>query len=197
MAECELPGDGFLGEPVNALTSLSFLVAGAIVVRRERVRWVGYALMATGAGSFLDHGPMPPGSTWAHDVSLAWLLLVVAGLGRQWETFTRLPGLLALAVSLAIFPAVAIPVEILLTVAAVGLHLSRGFELRTIAAMLMLGAVALFGRLGSGGGPLCDPDSLWQPHGVWHIGAAAIVAWWVLGLEVPLRWNDAPADGTR
>lgn len=195
MAECELNSDGFLGQPVNSLTTVAFVVVGIIVARKQRVRWVGYGLVATGVGSFLDHGPMPSGSTWAHDVSLAWLILVIAGLGRSWENLTRLPGLATLGVLFGFAPGAAIPVELGLTGLAVFLHLSRESSRRTFAALVLLGAIGVFGRLGSGGGPLCDPDSLIQPHGFWHLGSAAVVAWWVLGLEPGLRWPDAPTDG--
>ena len=43
----------------------------------------------------------------------------------------------------------------------------------TIGALAVLGLAAVIGRLGATGGPLCDPDSLLQPHGFWHVAAAA------------------------
>ncbi|HLF43892.1 MAG TPA: hypothetical protein VJA46_10265, partial [Acidimicrobiia bacterium] len=77
-ADCESIGVGLLRQPVNSLTTLAFAVAGIVVMTRRPERlWVGIALIATGIGSFLFHGPMPGGSEWAHDVTLAWLLLVV------------------------------------------------------------------------------------------------------------------------
>jgi len=47
----------------------------------------------------------------------------------------------------------------------------------TIAPILLVGAAGLYGRLGATGGPLCDPNSLLQPHAVWHLAAATGVAW--------------------
>jgi hypothetical protein len=54
--------------------------------------------------------------------------------------------------------------------------------------------VAIFGRLGDTGGPLCDADSLFQPHGVWHIGAAVAVGWWAMGVPTPdpVRVDEEP-----
>ena len=39
---------------------------------------------------------------------------------------------------------------------------------------------AVVGRLGATGGPLCDPGSWLQPHGLWHISAAAALGWWAV-----------------
>ncbi|HEX6286434.1 MAG TPA: hypothetical protein VFZ80_03035 [Acidimicrobiia bacterium] len=50
---------------------------------------------------------------------------------------------------------------------------------------LLLAVVAIVGRLGATGNPLCDPDSLLQPHGLWHIGSATAVAWWALNHGKP------------
>jgi hypothetical protein len=49
-----------------------------------------------------------------------------------------------------------------------------------LGPLALLAVVAVIGRLGATGGPLCDPDSLWQPHGLWHVGAAVVVVWWAL-----------------
>ncbi|MGH8948332.1 MAG: hypothetical protein ACRDXF_05675, partial [Acidimicrobiia bacterium] len=59
-----------------------------------------------------------------------------------------------------------------------------------LAPLLLLAVVAVFGRLGATGGPLCDPGSLLQPHAVWHLGSALAVAWWALarvGTQSPRR----------
>lgn len=38
--------------------------------------------------------------------------------------------------------------------------------------------------------PLCEPDSIWQGHGFWHLGAAAAVTFMVLhvGRNLALTW---------
>jgi hypothetical protein len=180
-ADCEAIAAGFLGQPVNALTTFGFVVAGALIMaRRPQRRWVGIALVSTGIGSFLFHGPMPPWNEWAHDVTLTWLLVVVAGSGTRVERYTRIPALLAIGALFAIAPTVADPIGVGVTIVAVASVL-RGRNYTALPPLLLLAAVAVFGRLGATGGPLCDPSSLFQPHGVWHLGAALAVAWWALG----------------
>ncbi|REK24568.1 MAG: hypothetical protein DWQ40_01510 [Actinobacteria bacterium] len=182
-SDCELITSTFLGQPVNTLTTIAFVAAGLIVARRPRLRWVGIALIATGVGSFLFHGPMPPGSQWAHDVTLDWLLLIIAGLGSPWERLTRLPGFALIGLLLWAVPGAADLLAVVLTAAGVVIHLFWHRSPRTITALLVLGGLAVFGRLGSTNGPFCDPESLLQPHGLWHLGAAVVVAWWVLGID--------------
>jgi len=177
-ADCEAIASGFLGQPINALSTIAFLVAGAwLVWQRSRTRWIGIALMATGAGSFLFHGPMPAGNEWAHDVSLAWLLALIAAVGTRWKGLSRIPLLLVLAAVMAFAPIAADPIAVVLSVVAVGSILWRERSSATIAPILLVGAAGLYGRLGATGGPLCDPNSLLQPHAVWHLAAATGVAW--------------------
>lgn len=183
--DCELIGPGFLGQPVNALTALVFVfvVVGLWVMRRSPARWIGFGMIATGVGSFLFHGPMPTGSEWAHDVSLAWLILLIAGTGQSWERWTHLPGLAVLGVLFAVAPGVADPVAVALVVVAAIFQVRRDPR-STLILLGAVGALGILGRLGATGGPLCDPDSLLQPHGLWHVGAAVMVAWWALRQEV-------------
>jgi hypothetical protein len=193
-ADCEAIGSGFLGQPVNALTTIAFLIAGGLVlVRRPERRWVGISLIATGLGSFLFHGPMPPASEWAHDVTLTWLIVVVAGAGTRAERFTRLPALLVIGALFAVAPSLADPIAVAAAIVAV-VSVLRGRDYSALPPLLLLAAVAVYGRLGATGGPLCDPDSLFQPHGVWHIGAAVAVAWWAIGVPTPgrVRVDEAP-----
>lgn len=181
LADCESVLGGLWGQPVNTATTVALIAGGAVLaIRAPRMRWVGYALAATGAGSFLFHGPMPPGSQWAHDVTLAWVLLVMATWDTPAERAGRLPGLALLAVAFAIAPAAGDPVSAILAVAAVGRLLARDRSIGTLGPAALAGTTALVGRLGATGGPLCNPDSLLQPHALWHLGAAAAVTWWGL-----------------
>ena len=177
-ADCEAIASGFLGQPINALSTIAFLVAGAwLVWQRSRTRWIGIALMATGVGSFLFHGPMPSGNEWAHDVSLAWLLALIAGFGTRWKGLSRVPALLVLTAVMAFAPMAADPIAVLLSVFAVASILWRERSWATIGPLLLVGAAGVYGKLGATGGPLCDPASIWQPHAVWHIVAATGVVW--------------------
>jgi hypothetical protein len=180
-ADCESIGSGLLRQPVNSLTTFAFILAGIIVVfRRPERRWVGIAMVATGIGSFLFHGPMPGGSEWAHDVSLAWLLLVVAADGSRWEGWSRIPGLAGIAVVFGLFPLAADPISVALTIVALISVLRGDRSAATWAAVSVLAVSGLVGRLGATNWPWCDPDSTVQLHGLWHLGAAAAVTTWAL-----------------
>ena len=184
-ADCEAIGQGLLGQPTNSITTFAFVAAGIWLITRADRRWVGLALIATGFGSFLFHGPMSLGAEWAHDVTLGWLLLVVAGTGTKWEVLTHLPGLLALAALFAVFPAAADPVAVTIAVVAVVIRIRLDRSTHTWGALSLLAVTALIGRLGATGWPLCDPNSLLQTHGLWHLGAAGAVVWWATASASP------------
>lgn len=191
---CELIGDGFLGQPANAISSLALVAGGVLLITRPRVRWIGIALAGAGIGSFLSHGPMPLYSDWVHDVSLGWLLLVVAATGTRWERQARWIPLPVLGLALALVPAVAEPAGVALAVLAVGSVLMRDRSARTLAPLGLLAVAGLIGRLGDTGGPLCDPTSLLQPHALWHLGAAAALTWWgTTFVPLPLGGGKVPA----
>jgi hypothetical protein len=178
-ADCEAISAGFLGQPVNSLTTIAFLVAGIwTFARRQERRWIGVGLIATGVGSFLFHGPMPPGNEWAHDVSLAWLIVLIAASDTRWQGLSRLPALAVLGLTFWWLPDIADPVAVALTVVAVISLLTRDRSFSTWAPLALLSFVGIVGRLGSSQGPWCDPDSVLQTHGLWHVGAAVAVAWW-------------------
>lgn len=177
-ADCEAIASGFLGQPVNAVSTFAFFVVGLWVWwRYPHARWIGIGLIATGIGSFLFHGPMPSGNEWAHDVGLAWLLAVIAGVGTTWERWTRLPALILLGAVIALFPAVADPLAVVLSLVAVASVLWRDRSRATIGPLLVAVIAGIYGRLGATGGPLCDPGSSWQPHAVWHVAAATAIFW--------------------
>jgi hypothetical protein len=92
---CERFGDGFVGQPANAATSLAFVVAGLAVLagggasrsgakrglpgRGDGRRWTYAGLVvAVGVGSLVQHGPHPAWQAYAHDLPLASLLAFVA-----------------------------------------------------------------------------------------------------------------------
>src|SRR5690606_37390505 len=148
VADCERILEGFWGQPVNALTSLGFSLAGAWLIRRrpER-RMVGIALIGVGLGSFLFHGPMPPGAQWAHDVTLGWLLVVV-GLDAIGRIRYAWPALAILGLVIAVAPGLADPLAVAGTIFVVGAFLFRPGWRTSIPPLLLLGLAAVAGRLG-------------------------------------------------
>lgn len=175
-ADCELFTHPFFGQPVNSLSTIAFIIAGAVIFRVARLRWVAAGLVSTGVGSFLFHGPAIPLSEWAHDVTLAWLLLLIASLGTRFGRMSRLPGLAGLGVLFFFLPGLADPMAVVLTVLALARVMGVDRSHGTIALLGGLGVIAILGRLGATGGPLCSPESLWQWHGLWHVASAAITA---------------------
>lgn len=126
--DCELIREGLIGQPVNAWSSLAFVLAALSIVRQHRLG--AGALLLTGIGSFLFHST---DSAWnlVHDAGL--VLLVAVTLWAAWR--------------------------------------SRGSP-----SYVGIGALAVgFGLwlASRSGGPLCDPDSLFQAHALWHLLAAA------------------------
>lgn len=120
---------------------------------------------------------MPPWGEFAHDISilltLIWVLLVETKRTHLW------PFGFALAGAASVAPAVADPAQAALAVAmlaAVALpRQQRALRLQAVAILALGGAV---GTLSRTGGPLCNPDSLWQGHGFWHLAAAISLAIW-------------------
>lgn len=78
-SDCEALHDGWLAQPVNTLSSVAYVVAGAYVLRRggPGTSTLAVALAAVGVGSVLYHGPMPPGAELAHDGSILALAVAV------------------------------------------------------------------------------------------------------------------------
>ena len=184
LADCEKIVGDLIGQPINTLTTLAFVIGGLIVIRVRRGRlWIGIGLIATGLGSFLFHGPMPTGAEWAHDVSLAWLIVLVGTEGTRYEKASRLPALATLGTVFALFPQVADPVAVLLAVVAVTTLLIRDRSKATLGPLGLIAIAAILGRLGATDGPWCYPDSVWQWHGLWHVAAAGAVTWWAVSAK--------------
>lgn len=176
--DCETIGPGLFAQPVNSTTSLVLVAAGLYLGMRAGSRWLGIALAATGIGSFLFHGPLAPGGDWPHDVTLAWLTFMTAAHAVGWGDRFALPALATLGVLLAVVPGTADVVTVGLVVVTAVMTLRRHLGAATLLPLVLLAAAAAVGRLGSSNGPWCDPASLMQTHGVWHVGAAAAVIWW-------------------
>lgn len=148
-SDCERVADGLLAQPVNAITSLGFVLAGGVIIaralrapqRRVEPLVFGASVVAMGLGSALYHGPQPSHADVVHDLSILAVLSQVA----FHEVRYRLRGR---------------PAD------------PKAF--RVALASLGLGAVAFV--LGRTSSPLCDPDSPMQLHGVWHLLVALSLA---------------------
>jgi hypothetical protein len=145
-SDCEALRDGWLGQPINAVSSMAYVLAGAYLLR-ERGRVVpAVALAAVGVGSALYHGPMPPGADLVHNGSLVGLSAVVVG--KAWRRRLRRPPTIAVAAA-----ATAVAINLLTRT---GAPLCRpDSALQGHAAWHALTAVALAAWLGR---PATRPD---------------------------------------
>jgi hypothetical protein len=190
--DCELFGDGFFGQPANSVTSLALVAVGVGVIASarsgERQRLVyGLLITATGAGSAIFHGPAPGWADPVHDLPLVALLAFVAVDAVSDLLGRRLPAVwwLAASVSAVALGEIGEPVrwgtQAAIATVAIGASLLRFRarpEIRAIilTALLLLGTGALIGTLSRSNGPLCDPESIFQGHAVWHLMAALALA---------------------
>ena len=178
-ADCERILDSWWGQPVNTSTSFAFIVAGVLVWWRRRELIPSGLIAGVGFGSIAFHGPMPSWGEFLHDLSivltLVWVVLVETR-RLHWWLFG-----IALATALAVTPAVADPAQAVLafaTVTVIAIVPER--RPKRLAALAILGGGALIGTLARTGGPLCEPYSIWQGHGLWHVAAATSLALWAL-----------------
>lgn len=198
--DCERLRSGLIGQPANAVSAVAFLAAAGwllVQVRRRpaaprRYQWFAAVVAANGVGSGLYHGPGWPGSGWCHDVAAIAVPVFVAvdGLGglRRWNdrTIARV-GLTATAVTGAGVLARPVTNPAMLTAVAAAVLAEAALARRpagragrrarvVVVAALAAGSTAYL--LGRTGGPLCRPDSLLQPHALWHLLTAVAMAAW-------------------
>lgn len=167
--DCEALRGGWLGQPVNTLTSAGYVAVGAWLGARsarlpcdQRPGAAAYAglVALTGIGSVAYHGPQFPGAQMLHDVPI----IAASAVGA------------------------AVPLSRL----ARGREALPGWSTRSGVAIGACGALGLVAyAAGRTGSPLCRPRSLLQPHGVWHLATAALIGLWGSVIWSP----ETPADG--
>jgi hypothetical protein len=218
-ADCERLIDGFLAQPVNALSSLAFVLVGVwvpVVVRRRpgaqtAIAWAfGIGLVLVGIGSVAFHGPGGTTADWVHDGSItALLVLIVAleiGYRAGWSAPQVVAGWVVSATALVavagIWPGVGdrlnAPLGLFGVLSVVGprlgLRRTRRPDRRSkpvLIGLAMLGMGAIIMLLSRTGGPLCVPDGLVQGHAIWHVLAAT-----GLGLYAASGFESAHTSAT-
>lgn len=197
--DCEAIAGGVIGQPVNALSSLAYAAIGIWVLTRVRHThpdrpWgpmiFGIALLSVSFGSVVFHGPMPGWALLAHDLSNAAAVLFIV----VYDLFVLRPGWApgmavagyfvsvgALGILFAAVPTSSVPVTAAFVVAAVALEYlvyradrRAGFAHRRTLVLygaigIVLAVAATAYLLGQTGGELCDPNSPFQLHGLWHV----------------------------
>ena len=194
---------GFLGQPANAVSSLSFVAVGAgiLVTRgwpariRDRRTVFGLLVVGIGVGSFIQHGPHPDWQAYAHDLPLAATLAFVAAdamsdlRGRELSERWWLVPSVAMVPVVAVGPSASTAAQAALASAAIGLSLLRvrkrpALRATVIAALATAAAGAVLGRL-LDRTAVHQSAGLIQGHALWHVLAAAAL------------WQLVPAVGAR
>jgi len=207
--DCEALGGGALAQPVNAITSLSYVIVGAVIAAsaartgRERPSSFVYAacLAAVGLGSVAFHGPQTSGSQVMHDLPILITALFVlnhdVAVIRQtrrhvWWTFGA-AAVIATGISVISTEATAVLTGVVIVgvliaevvidrrgLREIDRRRQRQAQVAIIAVAAVAGASWLLGRSNS---PVCEPDSLVQLHGLWHVISSVIFGlWWWLAL---------------
>ncbi len=204
-SDCEHIGQGLLAQPANTLSSLAYVLAGVLLLRRSLAGRSGarmmpmvyaVAVIGVGIGSAAFHGPMPAWGRFAHDLSIAAVLAFVIGydvaLARGASAnaglamFVGITG--ACAVVLAVAPDAGNALDAVLVAGAVVAEIgaSRSAAGRATADgrlwIVIVGVVtigALLNAVGRTDAPLCEPDSPVQLHAVWHVLTAFVL--WLYG----------------
>lgn len=199
-SDCEAWQPGLFHQPVNSLSSLAYVVAGAWVATRRgadragRVAGAvfGGAVMSTGVGSLLYHGPQWPGSGVVHDAAIPSAVLFITvddlALLRGWSIHRQLTTYAMVVATACLFvvviPASSGPVVALSAMSAAAAEAVLARHRRQVSAptALLLGgtllAAGLAGLAGRTGSPLCRPHGLLQGHALWHaLTAGALLQW--------------------
>ena len=194
VVDCEQLRDGFLAQPANSVSSLTFVVAGVWILGRARRHIVngdaiaiGLVAVAVGIGSFAFHGVADAPSHWMHDTTLLVLLALVAvkHVGPRALSVARAAPITAAGAGSFVFASpnstTLVAIMLVLCVAAgevVG-TLRHGARIipRSLAVMLAFGLFASW--LGRTGSVLCRPESALQLHALWHVVMAVATVWWV------------------
>ena len=193
-SDCETIDAGFFAQPVNALSSFTFSIIGLVVSGwstrvqgHERVVRIGFGslMVMTGLGSVLFHGPQGPGSQFGHDVTFLVTVMFIAVLNVSEAYHWRRPigwavfgvGSVVLGLSLIASSSLTNVLMVIVVAALVtsDIALHRRGRIRTtwyVASLVLTAAAVIMFLLGRTGALLCDPESLFQGHALWHALAA-------------------------
>ncbi|HEU4354299.1 MAG TPA: hypothetical protein VFT27_01800 [Actinomycetota bacterium] len=214
-ADCERVGAGALAQPANTVSSLAYLVVGLWILglatrspgRRVELAVFGVAVALNAVGGLAFHGLQMWGARWIHDFAiLAVLGFVVAfgaarllGRSTSWTMTVFGAGLAALGAVVAIWPATVQGISGVLAVTACvtevveyrheipalrreGLTARRLARLSVLAVLGLAAAAFLVGRTNAW---LCNPESTFQWHAIWHALSAAAMGLYAYGAIEP------------
>ena len=164
-SDCERIRAGWFAQPANTVSSAAFAIAGCWLLSRARSS-AAPAVVVRAAAAMIGVGL---GSFAYHGPQPGW-----ADPMHSWTVF-------ALAIVLA--------VETIRLLAAGPV---RGTVLAWKGAAAWMAAALVAYVMGRTGSSWCRPDTLWQPHAVWHVLSAAGLGRASLGLSRPARPPEPP-----
>jgi peptidoglycan/LPS O-acetylase OafA/YrhL len=215
ISDCERLGDGAFAQPVNAFSSLVYLLAAILVfalARRSSARRVelavfGAAVALNAIGGVVFHGSQSWGARWVHDLAILSVLGFVVAygfarvLGRptRWLLGAFGAGLAVLGAAIAAWPGTVQALSGVLAVAAGGTEVieyryevpalrREGVTARRLArlsVLVVLGLASAAFLVGRTDAWLCDPESTFQWHAVWHVLSAVAMALYAYGAIEP------------
>jgi len=206
LGDCEAHHPGIVAQPVLAWTALGLVGAGVWMAWTwDRIDPAGAAAVAlatatAGLASFTAHATLAGGAAVWDAAAVAALLAVIAirtAGGAWWHHVVAIAGVVTIALTA---PAVLEALGLGAALVAVGVlgtthrRAARTLRWGLVAAALATAGLALW-ALGRTGAALCDPDTPWQPHGAWHVLAAAALAAVHLHLAGPA--GHTPGGGLR
>lgn len=197
--DCERIRDGRIAQPANTISSAALAVIGLGIVARGRLRSdprrsyaFGSTVAAAGIGSVIYHGPGGRLGHWVHDATLASMVafLPIDNLRalRSWRAGRALAAFggasAAAGTLLAMRPSWVQELPTVLGVVGAATEVAARRRRPPAAGRLHRVSDGLWGLaftsyvVGRTESPLCRPDSMLQPHGLWHMLAGAAVAVW-------------------
>src|SRR6266540_2161865 len=154
--DCEQVRSGLIGQPANAVSAAAYLLAGGWLLARVCRRPAAPARYRWFAAAVAANGVAVGPAT-----NLALLTAVTAAVLAE-AAVARRP-----SVPVGAVPDAPVPAR----------RSGRRGRVVMLAALAVGVTAYLAGRTGS---PLCRPDSLLQPHALWHVLTAVAMAAWAV-----------------
>ncbi len=187
---CEHIGDGLLRQPINAISSLAFVLAGFLMISRRRpeLNLLGFAAIITGLGSAFYHASLSFAGQFFDVLGMhmvAIFMIIYAFRFNKKLDFSKTLWIFAVAtifLGVILWTAPEVRRYLFTGLIIVGILFEFFLAIRKkslncrylISGILVMAIGQLIWQLDNSG-VVCYPDSLFQGHGLWHIlGAAAL-----------------------